>query len=423
MNVTYQHNGLLDAGDLRLLVRSSKESAAPTLELIIPDINLFNGEKWYISAGRVRSDLTSSLSSSYFLRCGYNEDQTSYKYFITSSYFNESINDMFQNIDRNYNASGSFIFIGSQSIDNSSTLFLNNTSDNATTIFDGSIGHIRFWSKGLNETESLEHLRNYRSAGVEDPLVNYNFDVTASGSFERLRIDVSTDQGTTGSNGNGSIKLFDFSQNRLHMSGSGFEPNKRLIKNENFQINRISPNIDLLQTDEKVRVRSLLDPLSTDSFTQLAPVYTLGADTSINDDNRFSIEYSAVKALNEDIISLIGDTQFLDNSLGHTALLFDNIYPDIEKLSNVYFNRLTGQMNLRTYVELFKWFDSSLTTLLSQIIPRKTNFLGVNYVIESHLLERNRHRYLFDKQYLGPERPKEDLDLFLTALSATIKRF
>jgi hypothetical protein len=423
MNVTYQHNGLLDAGDLRLLVRSSKESAAPTLELIIPDINLFNGEKWYISAGRVRSDLTSSLSSSYFLRCGYNEDQTSYKYFTTSSYFNESINDMFQNIDSNYNASGSFIFIGSQSIDNSSTLFLNNTSDNATTIFDGSIGHIRFWSKGLNETESLEHLRNYRSAGVEDPLVNYNFDVTASGSFERLRIDVSTDQGTTGSNGNGSITLFDFSQNRLHMSGSGFEPNKRLIKNENFQINRISPNIDLLQTDEKVRVRSLLDPLSTDSFTQLAPVYTLGADTSINDDNRFSIEYSAVKALNEDIISLIGDTQFLDNSLGHTALLFDNIYPDIEKLSNVYFNRLTGQMNLRTYVELFKWFDSSLTTLLSQIIPRKTNFLGVNYVIESHLLERNRHRYLFDKQYLGPERPKEDLDLFLTALSATIKRF
>ena len=45
-------------------------------------------------------------------------------------------------------------------------------------------------------------------------------------------------------------------------------------------------------------------------------------------------------------------------------------------------------------------FDSSFSVLIEQLIPRKTNFLGVNFVIESHVLERNRFRYLFDDIYL-----------------------
>jgi hypothetical protein len=61
--------------------------------------------------------------------------------------------------------------------------------------------------------------------------------------------------------------------------------------------------------------------------------------------------------------------------------------------------------------------------LLNQLVPRKVNFLGVNYVVESHILERHRHRYLFDKQYLGAERAKTDLDIYLTAVEAAIKRY
>jgi len=429
MNVVYGHNYLYGSGTLTLYARSSKETTAPGLELSIPNINLFNGEKWYVSAGRVRGDLTGSLSSSYFLRCGYNEDKISYTYFSTSSYFNETqagvSNDMFQSIDGSYNASGTFLVIGSQSLDTTSPRFLNATGDKSITTFTGRTGFLRFWSKGLDSVEALEHLRNYRSLGVEDPKINFNFDTESTGTFQRIRADITTDQNITGSDSTGNIRLFDFSQNNLHFAGAGFLTSSLVIKNETFTVNRISPNIDLLQTDEKVRVRSLLDPLSTDSYTQPAPVYTLGPDTSVNDDNRFSIEYSSIKALNEDIVGIIGNTQTLDDALGRPALMFDEIYPDLDKLSKVYFNRLVSPINVRDYLELFKWFDTSLTNLLEQLLPRKTNFLGISYVIESHLLERARHRYLFDQQFLNPAgpRPKQDENKNESNLNANTRRY
>lgn len=429
LNVVYGHNYLYGTGSLSLYVRPSKETSAPTLELTIPGIDMFNGEKWYVAAGRIRGDLTGSLSSSYFLRCGYNEDKISYTYFTTESYFNETdadvSNNLFQNIDSSYNASGTFLVIGSQSLDTTTTRFLNTVSDKSTTTFTGRSGFIRFWSKGLDSVESLEHLRNYRSVGVQDPKINFNFDTETPGSFQRIRVDVTTDQSLTGSDLVGNIRLFDFSQNNLHMSGSGFLTGSLVIKNETFTVNRISPNIDLLQTDEKVRVRSLINPLSTDSYTQPAPVYTLGPDTSINDDNRFSIEYSSIKALSEDIIGIIGNTQTLDSALGKPALMFDEIYPELDKISKVYFNRLVSPINVRDYLELFKWFDTSLTNLLDQLLPRKTNFLGVNYVIESHLLERGRHRYLFDQQFLSPNQPrsKQDENKYESNINANTRRY
>jgi hypothetical protein len=428
LNVVYKHDEQTNLGDLHLYTRPSTEAAASRLDLTINDINLFNGEKWYIAAGRTRGDLTSSLSSSYFLRCGYLEDKTSFSYFTTASYFSETItgnsaNDAFQNISANYNKSGSFLVIGSQSLDTASPLFLNAYGSDLVTTFDGQFSQVRFWSKDLTETESLEHLRNYASRGVEDPRFNFNFDTESTGTFERLRIDATADQGTTGSSVTGGFVLFDFSQNNLHLTGSGFENNKLILKNDLFQINRISPNIDLLQTDDKVRVRSLSDYSMTDDVAAPAPVYELGPEYAINDDNRLSIEYSPYKALNEDIIGLLGDTQFLDDALGQTSLVYDEIYPDLEKLSKVYFERLLSPVDSRRCLELFKWFDSSLTMLIEQLLPRKTRFLGINYVIESHVLERNRYRYPVDRMYLLNERPQTNMSLYLTALNAVLKRY
>jgi hypothetical protein len=34
------------------------------------------------------------------------------------------------------------------------------------------------------------------------------------------------------------------------------------------------------------------------------------------------------------------------------------------------------------------------------MIPRSTNFLGINFIYESHVLERNKMKYMFDEIYL-----------------------
>ena len=97
---------------------------------------------------------------------------------FTQSYFKEStpIENVLQNVSALYNASGTFITVGSQSFaqgtSGSGYAFLNDTSnvpaEARVSSFGGLIGHMRFWSKALDETELIEHTRNVRSLGVSD---------------------------------------------------------------------------------------------------------------------------------------------------------------------------------------------------------------------------------------------------------------
>ena len=62
--------------------------------------------------------------------------------------------------------------------------------------------------------------------------------------------------------------------------------------------------------------------------------------------------------------------------------------------------------------------------LINQLIPRKTKFLGINFVIESHVLERNRFRYLFDDMYLNAlQRDTNRGNLLLSQIVGQLKKY
>lgn len=387
---------------ITLFARPMTGASSDTLILPITGADIFDGDKWKISCGRQRNDEVGFLSSSYFLRVGKNIDPDTYVTFMTSSYFYDvdgSAKNVFQNV-ANYNTSGTFIVIGSQSL-GTSTDFLNGLTSQATvTNFSGKISQLRMWSKSQTEKEFIEHVRNYKSMGVSDPLVNFSFDTETTGTFERMRVDNTIDQQITSSDLSGQIQLFDFSQNNLIATGYSFEQSSRVIKPETFYYTHLAPNFDQSTTDNKVRVRSLQYPEENPSIgARLAPVYDVIRSEEPIDDRRFLIEYSVVKALNEDIIRLLADLDFFNNAMGKPSFLYDEYYPEIEQLRKIYFNRLTDKLNYKVFFDLFKWFDSSYTDLISSLMPKKTQFLGINYTIESHMLERHRMRYLYDQQY------------------------
>ena len=91
----------------------------------------------------------------------------------------------------------------------------------------------------------------------------------------------------------------------------------------------------------------------------------------------------------------------LANAIGDPTLAFSPDYPDLEKLRNVYFNRLSEKLNFRSFFEFYKWFDTSISTFIEQLVPRKTRFKGTNFVIESHMLERHKLEYYSNEIYLG----------------------
>ena len=93
------------------------------LETHIVSASIFDGDPWYISFGRIRSDdeifyksreLVHTPSSSYFLRCGKVGTGKANIYFATSSFYSvpDDTDSFFTTVSDSYNSSGPFILIG-----------------------------------------------------------------------------------------------------------------------------------------------------------------------------------------------------------------------------------------------------------------------------------------------------------------------
>jgi hypothetical protein len=427
---------------LALLFRDTwSQTDAPTLVLPLTGVNIFDGGHWHISFGRQRNDsFNSFVSSSWFLRAARQQDGRLTSYYSTSTLFDDSVPSPYSDTSiltstgsvsgASLNISGAVIHIGSQSIPSSPSLYgLSHdsvaTPNALTSFFGGRVMNLRFWSKALTETESREHTLNPLSVGVDDAKRNFNFNTSVSGTWERVRLDLDLIQVESDSDSLGSIRLVDMSQNDRDCLVTGLEPSVNVLKPEPFTYSTINPNFDQSSDSNKVRVRSWSRQESVDLYGGvLGPLHEIPEDEVPVDDTRFSMEVNAVQALNEDILRIFSSLDAFDSYIGRPELQFSEDYPDLAALRDVYFNRLTDKVNFKTFFEFFKWFDGTISHLIEMLIPRKTKFLGVNFVIEPHMLERPKIRYNTFDLYLGPNDRNRDLSqLLVQQLVAELKRY
>lgn len=195
----------------------------------------------------------------------------------------------------------------------------------------------------------------------------------------------------------------------------------------NYHIYEIlSENFDLNSSKDKIRIRSIQDAelLKSNKYALVSPVYETPLLEEVTDDTRFSIDMSVMKGLNENIMTIFPDFQPIENSLGQTNALFANEYRDLNAFSNVYFNNVIEDLNLGRYRNIFKWIDSSYTELVYTLIPKSTTFMGINFVYESHVLERNKFKYTYDEIYLKslPRDPNRGV-ILLSQLTSKICKF
>ncbi|NIU09868.1 MAG: hypothetical protein GWN81_13670, partial [Phycisphaerae bacterium] len=54
--------------------------------------------------------------------------------------------------------------------------------------------------------------------------------------------------------------------------------------------------------------------------------------------------------------------------------------------------RVTNTPDLDKFISYYKWIDSTLETMLMQLVPASAQFSdGIDNVVESHVLERNKY--------------------------------
>ena len=413
-------------GSLILYGKPSGENSEK-IRVEIPNIDVFSGGSWYVSFGREAKSFDNNYASaSYFLRAGQSRYSKSPTFRTGSTFFDDTGENTLNTVDTAYNALGSFVCFGSMSLgyDKSSSLtFLNHDSEANKVDFTGNVSNFRFFSKALTKVETLSHIENPKSFGTKNPGVNFGFNSFKTGSFERLRIEYTMSQIVTSSNSSGEISITDFTQNNQAGRGTGFVFDSRVIDPVRYDHRTISPKLDSRSSDNKVRIRSYISPeLAEAENVSLAPVYDIPLDESPFDDKRVEIEVSTVQALNDDIILLFSTLDFFDNAIGDPELVFASEYKSLRDLRRIYFNRLTEKMSLMKFFSFFKWFDNTVGDMLEELVPRSSKYMGANFIIESHSLERPKFTYAYSDMYLGEiERPNPG-EIFVQQLIGVLKK-
>ena len=116
-------------------------------------------------------------------------------------------------------------------------------------------------------------------------------------------------------------------------------------------------------------------------FEQTIPNYVITAEKSM---------YSAIS--DEMLLFFSGIVDF-NNVIGSPVNRYRGRYKDLEKLREAFFERVTEVKDVEKFIDYYKWFDSAITEIFSQLTPASANFVdGVSNVVESHVLERNKYR-------------------------------
>ena len=400
-----------------LMAFSSENSNANyPVTLEITGVNIFDGDPWHVAFGReILSGANASgvKKANYFLSARQVGIYAPQVHTQKTQSISQGSGPVGYNVKGVLNTSGSFLVVGSQSFYPPGAFVggLDQTLQGATwngtaaraSEFSGKLAELRFWSKALEEEELAAHALNPDSLGVVNPHVNFDFGTTLSGSWERLRVAATMQQPTTVSNASGEISIFDYAQGVTTIAGTGFEASKRVIKKDRQRTVRFSPQFDVNSTDDKIEVETLNDAAVADLLgaTSINDIDYL-RPTEIDQDNRMLIEVSVAQALNEDIMNIFASFEELEKALGAGEKLFADDYSDLRHLREIYFNRLNDKINLGTFFDFFRFFDKTLETLLRAVLPQNTNFLGVHFIVEPHVLERGKIKYYGEDIYLAP---------------------
>tara|TARA_R110002096_G_scaffold13029_2_gene46539 strand:- start:11251 stop:20709 length:9459 start_codon:yes stop_codon:yes gene_type:complete len=107
----------------------------------------------------------------------------------------------------------------------------------------------------------------------------------------------------------------------------------------------------------------------------------------------FAFEKSMYNVISREIIDIFGTIVDFNNLIGQPVNRYRLEYKDMQKLRQLYFERVQNTIELEKFVEYFKWLDSALSVMLQQLVPGSARFSeNLRTMVESHVLERNKYQ-------------------------------
>jgi hypothetical protein len=276
--------------------------------------------------------------------------------------------------------------------------------------YQGDIQELRYW----NTTQSINSFKNY----IMDPM---SIDTDGENTYSN-QLAFRAPLGTTLITGSGFLTSIhpkvtgSWITTQSFSNGTSTYTLGRNEYNTNVEARFLnSPVVGLKgRVTDKIQIVSSSLPTGSviSQYTSIEQSYpSLGSESP--DVNMLEVAFSPQNEINDDIIDSLGYFN-IGEYIGDPRQVSSSAtsYPDLNTLSNNFFQKYFDTYDLTDYVRLIKYFDNSLFKMIKDFVPARTS-LTTGVVIKQHLLERNKYPQpqVYDTQYLNSNTYSSSLGL------------
>jgi len=350
-------------GTLTLDIRGTGE-AGYTASLYLP---FFNGDWWSIMINRVGKNFALYAGNKLYYN-GYDGNQIGY---LESSSFLASGDDGWN---------GNYIeYFGTGPISGSAY--------SSYRSYQGDIQELRYW----NTAQSLSPFKDY----IMDPMSIDFIGENIYSNHLAFRAPLGTTLITGGGNKTSIHPKVTGSWviTQSFSNGTSTYETGRDEYNTNVEARFLnSPIVGLKgRVTDKIQIVDSIYPTGSvlSQYMSIAQTFPISSSES-PDVNLLEVTFSPQNEINDDIIESLGYFN-IGEYIGDPRQVTSSAtsYPDLNILSNNFFQKYFDTYDLTDYVRLIKYFDNSLFKMIKDFVPARTS-LTSGVVIKQHILERNK---------------------------------
>jgi len=283
----------------------------------------------------------------------------------------------------------------------------NNFTGSTIAYSDVKVSSTRMWYDYLDNETIRAHAKNANSYGVLNPYKSSNLTVSNKQLFDKFIPQIDTLlfhwglDNVTGSDASGQFMIPDYT------SGSATD-----VANERYgwfsnisKRNYPATGYDFVSAsgyrDQAVDVeyvqtakQKLPEVANSDDMVKILNkqddlVFT--RDTTYVQ-HLLSVEKSMYQIMSEEMLRFFATVVNFNNMVGEPLNRYRPHYKRMEKLRELFFERVENEPDLEKFIEYFKWIDDAITIMIGQLIPVSSNTVELlRNMVESHILERNKY--------------------------------
>jgi hypothetical protein len=269
---------------------------------------------------------------------------------------------------------------------------------------DVKVSSCRYWLDYIEDDVLRAHVLDVENYGSDQPhLYAYPFNTSASygeiSKFDTLAFNWEF-LNNTGSDSSGRFIVDDISSGSAAFTrfGSlGNILNKQLTGRGDFfdvsstkAINKdfvVSSKLNLPENVQSIDMVKVLNAEDQDVFTpDSRPINYF-----------FAFEKSMYQTVSEEIINYFATMKDIHNLIGDPVERWRPEYKQMNHMRQKFFEKVgNNELDFEKFYEFYKWFDSSLSAMLGQLVPASADFAeNVRVVVENHVLERPKYQNKF----------------------------